>query len=209
VLEYLGYQFSNDTEKLKRDLEKGNFCFLHAPLFHPAFKHIAPVRRALKVPTFFNMLGPMINPASPKYQLIGVNNTENFEHYRNVFETLDINFAIVNSLDGYDEISLTADARVAERGREMKLSPADFGMAQVEPGKLFGGNTIKEAARIFLDVLDGKAGIEQRNVVLVNAAMGLSLVYPEKSLTDCVGIARESLESGKALQKLKAVISNG
>ena len=206
VLEFLGYKFSHDIHKLKNDLEKGNFCFMHAPLFHPAFKYIAPVRRALKVSTFFNMLGPMINPASPKFQLIGVNNPENFEHYRNVFETLDINFAIVNSLDGYDEISLTANARIAEKGREMELSPADFGMAPIEPGKLFGGNTVEEAAQIFLNVLEGKAGSEQTNVVLANAAMGLNLVHPEKSLTDCVEIARESLDSGKALSKLKAVI---
>ena len=206
VLEFLGYKFSHDIHKLKNDLEKGNFCFMHAPLFHPAFKYIAPVRRALKVSTFFNMLGPMINPASPKFQLIGVNNPENFEHYRNVFETLDINFAIVNSLDGYDEISLTANARIAEKGREMELSPADFGMAPIEPGKLFGGNTVEEAAQIFLNVLEGKAGSEQTNVVLANAAMGLNLVHPEKPLTDCVEIARESLDSGKALSKLKAVI---
>lgn len=206
VLEFLGYKFSHDIHKLKNDLEKGNFCFMHAPLFHPAFKYIAPVRRALKVSTFFNMLGPMINPASPKFQLIGVNNPENFEHYRNVFETLDINFAIVNSLDGYDEISLTANARIAEKGREMELSPADFGMALIEPGKLFGGNTVEEAAQIFLNVLEGKAGSEQTNVVLANAAMGLNLVHPEKPLTDCVEIARESLDSGKALSKLKAVI---
>ena len=206
VLEFLGYKFSHDIHKLKNDLEKGNFCFMHAPLFHPAFKYIAPVRRALKVSTFFNMLGPMINPASPKFQLIGVNNPENFEHYRNVFETLDINFAIVNSLDGYDEISLTANVRIAEKGREMELSPADFGMAPIEPGKLFGGNTVEEAAQIFLNVLEGKAGSEQTNVVLANAAMGLNLVHPEKPLTDCVEIARESLDSGKALSKLKAVI---
>ena len=110
VLELLGYNFSNDIEKLKNDLDKGNFCFMHAPLFHPAMKHIAPVRRALKVPTFFNILGPMINPSSPKYQLLGVNNVENFNYYKNVYKSLDINYMIVKSKDGYDEVSLTDDS---------------------------------------------------------------------------------------------------
>lgn len=208
VLEYLGYQFSNDINKLKRDLDKGGFCFLHAPLFHPAFKHIAPVRRALKVPTFFNILGPMINPSSPKHQLLGVNNTENFEHYRNVFETLDINFAIVNSMDGYDEISLTADTRIAKRGKELLLSAADFELSSLAPESLHGGNSVEDAAKIFTDVLENKATTAQTNVVLANSALALHLVYPQLSLPDCVELARQSIESGKALQKLKAVINS-
>jgi len=208
VLEYLGYEFSNDIDKLKGDLEKGGFCFLHAPLFHPAFKHIAPVRRALKIPTFFNILGPMINPSAPKYQLLGVNNTENFEHYRNVFETLDINFAIVNSLDGYDEISLTADARVAERGKEQIMAPGDFGFEKLDPATLYGGNSVEEAAKIFMNVLKGTATVAQTNVVLANSALALKLVHPHLSLPDCVELAKESIESGKALQKLYAVIKS-
>ncbi|MFV0590167.1 MAG: anthranilate phosphoribosyltransferase [Draconibacterium sp.] len=207
VLEFLGYQFSNDADKLKADLEKGGFCFLHAPLFHPAFKHIAPVRRALKVPTFFNILGPMINPSSPKYQLLGVNNSENFDHYQKVYETLDINFAIVNSNDGYDEISLTSGARVATRGKDTQLTPSDFGLDTVEPEKLHGGNSVEEAAKIFLNVLNGDATPEQTNAVLANAALGLSLVHTNRPLAECVSIARESLESGSALQKFKAVIA--
>ncbi|MCK3683242.1 anthranilate phosphoribosyltransferase [Maribellus sp. YY47] len=206
VLEYLGYQFSNDISKLKKDLDEGGFCFLHAPLFHPAFKHIAPVRKALKVPTFFNILGPMINPSAPKYQLLGVNNPENFEHYRKVYETLDINFAIVNSNDGYDEISLTSEARYATRGKETQLAPADFGLTTIEPAKLHGGKSVEDAAKIFMNVLNGNATEEQTNAVLANAALGLNLVYPDKTLKDCISMARESLESGKALQKLKAVI---
>lgn len=206
VLEYLGYKFSNDVNKLKSDLEKGNFCFLHAPLFHPAFKHIAPVRKALKVPTFFNILGPMINPSSPKHQLLGVNNAENFEHYRHIFETLNINFAIVNSVDGYDEVSLTDKTRLAERGTEMFVSPSDFGFEKLDPIELYGGNSVKDAAKIFMDVLQDKATPAQTNVVLANAALALNLVHPQHSLTDCVQIARQSIESGKAFQKLKAVI---
>lgn len=205
VLEYLGYKFSNDPEKLKRDLEKGGFCFLHAPLFHPAMKHIAPVRKALKLPTFFNILGPMINPSSPKHQLLGVNNDENFMHYRNVYETLDINFVIVKSVDGYDEISLTSDTRIAKRNNEIQLAPSDFGLNKILPEKLYGGDSIEKAAEIFINILKGEGTVEQNNVVLANAAMAIQLVYPEKSLKECVEMGRESLQSGSALKKLKAI----
>ena len=205
VLEYLGYKFSNETDKLKNDLDKGNFCFMHAPLFHPAMKHIAPVRRALKVPTFFNILGPMINPSSPKYQLLGVNNDENFAHYSNVYDTLDINFAIVNSLDGYDEISLTSDTKVGLKGEETILSPDSFGMEALKPEDLFGGESVEDAAKIFINVLENKATSAQKEVVLANAALALHVVHPEKTLLDCVIIARESLESGNAMKCLKSV----
>lgn len=207
ILEFLGYEFSNEIKKLKNDLEKGNFCFLHAPLFHPAFKYIAPVRRALKVPTFFNILGPMINPASPKYQVLGVNNNENFMYYKNVYNTLNVNFVIINSLDGYDEISLTADTHIATKGRETNLSPADFGMSEILPEKLFGGDSIEKAAKIFVDILDGKGTTEQNNVVIANAALALNVVHSEKTLIECVQMAKESLESGKAFDKLKAIIN--
>lgn len=205
LLEMLGYKFSKDPAKLKKDLDKGNFCFMHAPLFHPAMKHIAPVRRALKVQTFFNILGPMINPALPKYQLLGVNNPENFELYKNVYKTLGVNYAIIYSTDGYDEISLTADARIATTHNEYLFSPSDFGMNTIQPEKLFGGNTVDEAAKIFLNILEGNGTEEQNNVVVANAALGLQLVFSEKSLADCVAMAAESLKSGKALKRLKSV----
>ena len=205
LLELLGYKFSNDIEKLKNDLDKGNFCFMHAPLFHPAMKHIAPVRRALKVATFFNILGPMINPSSPKYQLLGVNNNENFEHYKNVYKTLDVNFVIVNSHDGYDEVSLTADTHFANNKKEGNISPEEFGFDKITPEKLFGGNSVEEAAKIFLNILEGKGTNEQTNVVVANAALGLNVVFPEKELKECVALAIESLKSGNALEKLKAV----
>lgn len=207
LLEILGYKFSNDLEKLKNDLDKGNFCFLHAPLFHPAMKHIAPVRRALKVQTFFNILGPMINPSSPKFQVLGVNNRENFNHYKNVYETLDVRYAIVNSTDGYDEISLTADTLIARNKSEILLSPGDFGMEKVNPEAIFGGKSMDEAAAIFMNILNGKGSAEQNNVVTANAAVGLQLFHPEKDLKECIEIATESLKSGRALKKLKAVTS--
>ena len=186
-------------------MDRGNFCFMHAPLFHPAMKHIAPVRRALKVPTFFNILGPMINPSSPKYQLLGVNNDENFNHYKNVYETLDVNFMIVNSNDGYDEVSLTAGTHFADNTKEGTISPSDFGFEKITPEKLFGGNSVEEAAHIFINVLEGKGTMEQTHVVVANAALGLNVVFPEINLKECVEIAAESLKNGKALEKFKAV----
>jgi anthranilate phosphoribosyltransferase len=206
LLELMGYQFSNDPAKLKNDLDKSNFCFMHSPLFHPAMKHIAPVRRALKVQTFFNMLGPMINPSSPKYQVLGVNNEENFNHYKNVYETLDVNFTVINSNDGYDEVSLTDSTRFAQKKTEGYLAPGDFGFEKIHPESIYGGDSIDEAARIFMNILKGKGSPEQNNVVVANAALGLNLVHPEKSLQECVEMAGESLKSGKALQKLKAVV---
>ena len=178
---------------------------MHAPLFHPAMKHIAPVRRALKVPTFFNILGPMINPASPKFQVLGVNNTENFNHYKDIYQTLDVNFIIVNSNDGYDEVSLTDNTHFVNNKIEGSISPADFGFEKISPEKLFGGESVEEAAKIFINILKGKGTAEQTNVVLANAAIGLRVVYPEKNLLDCVEMAAKSLKSGKALEKLNAV----
>ena len=205
LIELMGYKFSNGPAKLKNDLDKSNFCFMHAPLFHPAMKHIAPVRRALKVQTFFNILGPMINPSSPKYQVLGVNNEENFNHYKNVYEMLDVNYTIINSNDGYDEVSLTDSTRFVQKETEGFFSPSDFGFEKIHPETIYGGDSIKEAARIFLNILEGKGSTEQNNVVMANAAVGLNLVFPEKSLPECVDMASESLKSGKALQKLKAV----
>lgn len=205
VLQHLGYKFSNDIEKLKLDLDKGNFCFLHAPLFHPAMKYIAPVRKALKFPTFFNILGPMINPSSPKFQVLGVNNAENFEYYKTIYGKLNIHHSIINSLDGYDEVSLTSDIRFASKNKEIDLTPNDFGFAKIKPETLYGGESVEEAAKIFISILQGNGTSEQNNVVLANAALGINLVYPEKTLIECVALAQESLESGKAMEKLKAI----
>jgi anthranilate phosphoribosyltransferase len=205
LLEVFGYKFSNDPEKLKNDLEKSNFCFLHAPLFHPAMKHIAPVRKALKVQTFFNILGPMINPSSPKYQVLGVYNQEVFDQYKAVYETLDLSYMIINSVDGYDEVSLTTDTHYAANHREGYLTPGDFKLEKVNPHTIYGGDSIDKAAAIFLQILEGRGTREQNSVALANAALGLNLVKPEKNLSECVEIASESLFSGKAMQKLKGV----
>jgi anthranilate phosphoribosyltransferase len=138
---------------------------------------------------------------------LGVNNRENFNHYKNVYETLDVNYAIVNSTDGYDEVSLTDDTFMATNHLEIRITPSDFGFEKIHPEKIFGGNTIDEAARIFVSILEGNGSPEQNNVVTANAAIGLHLVYPDKDLKTCVEMATESLKSGRALSKLKAVTS--
>ena len=149
----------------------------------------------------------MTNPSSPKFQLLGVNNSEVFNQYKSVYSKLDVNFAIINSIDGYDEVSLTDNTHFADNNREINISPTDFGFDKIQPEKLFGGESVKDAAKIFIDILEGKGTPEQNNVVLANAALALNIFYPEKDLLECVEIAKESLESKSALEKLKAVIS--
>jgi anthranilate phosphoribosyltransferase len=199
MFEYFGYQFSNKQDKLKREVEEVGICFLHAPLFHPAMKSVGSVRKALKVKTLFNMMGPIINPSFPKNQLVGVYDLDVMDLYHQVFQESGQNYTIVNSLDGYDEISLTGDARFVSNLTEDNLAPADFGLAQVSPEELYGGETVEAAAKIFKSVLEGTGTEAQQNVVIANAALGIRCIYPEKSLTDCVAEARESLESKKAL----------
>jgi anthranilate phosphoribosyltransferase len=206
MFEYFGYQFSNDQDKLRREVEVAGICFLHAPLFHPAMKSVGSVRKALKVKTLFNMMGPIINPSFPKNQLIGVYDLDVMDLYHQVFSESGQNYIIVNSLDGYDEISLTGDARFVSNLTEDNLSPADFGFAPVFPEALYGGETVEAAAKIFKSVLEGAGTEAQQNVVIANAALGIQCIYPEKSLTDCVAEASESLKSKKALAALKKLI---
>ena len=206
VLEYLGYNFSNEKAELEKQLDTAGICFLHAPLFHPAMKYIAPVRKALKVKTFFNILGPMTNPTSPKCQVLGVYDKSAFDLYKEVYKTSDIGHIIINSVDGYDEVSLTANIRFASGDSEGELKPEDFGFTTVSPEELYGGASIKEAAKIFTDILSGNGTEAQNNVVAANAALGIRCFEPEKDLTECVAIATKSLKSGKALQSLKNFI---
>lgn len=206
LLEYLGYKFSNDPAKLENDLDKGRFCFLHAPLFHPAMKYIAPVRKALGVKTFFNILGPMINPSSPKHQMLGVYDETIFNLYKEVYQASGINYFIVNSLDGYDEISLTDNVRYSSNISEGIFSPADFSSERINPEELFGGETVKDAAKIFTDILACNGTESQNRVVVANAAVAIRCAEPGKSLDECMAIANDSLKSGKAFQSLKNVI---
>lgn len=208
MFEYFGYKFSNDAEKLRREVDETGICFLHAPLFHPAMKHVGPVRRALKVRTLFNMMGPIINPASPKNQLVGVSDLEIMDLYHQVFAESNQNYLIVHSLDGYDEVSLTGDTRFVSNKTEDNLSPADFGFSIVTPEELTGGNSVEDAAKIFKNILEGKGTEAQQNVVIANAALGIQCVSPEKSLAVCIAEASEALKSGKAFNAFKKLMSN-
>jgi anthranilate phosphoribosyltransferase len=170
-------------------------------------KHVGPVRKALKVKTLFNMMGPIINPSRPKNQLVGVSDLEIMDLYHHVFADSDQNFLIVHSLDGYDEISLTGDARYVSTHTEDSISASDFGFALVTPEELSGGNSVEDAAKIFRNVLEGNGTAAQQNVVIANAALGIQCIAPEKSLADCLAEAKESLASGKALNVLTKLIN--
>ena len=206
MFQHFGYQFSNKPDKLRREVEEAGICFLHAPLFHPAMKSVGSVRKALKVKTLFNMMGPIINPSFPKNQLVGVYDLDVMDLYQQVFQDSGQNYIIVNSLDGYDEISLTGDARFVSNQTEDNLSPADFGFATVSPEALYGGETVEAAAKIFKNVLEGSGTEAQQNVVIANTSLGIQCVYPERSLADCVSEASESLKSGKALASFKKLM---
>ena len=207
VMEQLGYKLSNDTVKLKKETEMANICFLHAPLFHPALKAVGGIRKNLGIRTFFNMLGPLVNPASPKFQLIGVYNLEMARLYTYMLQNTNSTFAIIHSLDGYDELSLTADARVITNDGERVMTPEQLGKRMVSPSDIYGGNTPEEAAKIFLDILKGKGSWAQNAVVIANAAMALYCTGAYADYDTAFSIAVESLESGRALASLKTLIS--
>jgi anthranilate phosphoribosyltransferase len=207
VMEQLGYKLSNNTDKLKNELDEANFCFLHAPLFHPALKNVASIRKNLGVRTFFNMLGPMVNPAHPSYQLVGVYNLEMARIYNYLLQQTGQRFTIIHSLDGYDEISLTGDTKVITNKGELIMSPEQLGKRMVQPGDIFGGNTPEEAAAIFMTVLRGDGSWAQNAVVLANAAMGLFNTGEYGSYEDAFQDAVTSLESGKAYAMFNKLIS--
>ena len=207
VMEQLGYKLSNDPTKLKRETEQANICFLHAPLFHPALKAVGGIRKNLGIRTFFNMLGPLVNPASPKFQLIGVYNLEMARIYTYMLQKTDSSFAIIHSLDGYDELSLTGDARVITNEGDRVLTPEQLGKRMVSPSDIYGGNSPEEAARIFLEILKGKGSWAQNAVVFANAAMALYCTGAYSDYDAAFDAAIESLESGRALHSLNTLIS--
>lgn len=206
VLEFLGCKFSNDQSKLTKELEQAGICYLHAPFFHPAMKYVANVRKSLKLRTFFNLLGPMVNPVRPKKQIVGVFNTEVQDLYSEVYKNLDSDYYILHSLDGYDEISLTGDFRAVSKNEVKTYSPNDLLLSTVKPEELNGGKTLQDSATIFTNVLEGKATKPQEDAVLANAIFGIKCFYPEKSFEECLEIAKESIKSGRALNSLKKLI---
>ncbi|SHJ26206.1 anthranilate phosphoribosyltransferase [Arenibacter nanhaiticus] len=202
VMEYLGVKFSNDPGFLEKCIDKAGICVLHAPLFHPAMKNVAPIRRELGVKTFFNMLGPMVNPAFPKNQTVGVFNLELARMYGYLYRKTDIKFTVLHALDGYDEISLTGDTKTITNHSERMLKPSDFGVPTISQNDITGGGSIEKSAQIFLKVLEGKGTEAQNNVVCANAGMAIATV---KGLSPLQGFeqAMESLQSGKGLASLK------
>ncbi|MBL4905517.1 MAG: anthranilate phosphoribosyltransferase, partial [Flavobacteriaceae bacterium] len=176
MLEFLGYQFTNKESILKRQLETANICFLHAPLFHPAMKVVAPIRRELGVKTFFNMLGPLVNPSTPQNQLVGVFNLEVARVYNYMLQQNGVNYGVVHALDGYDEISLTGDFKLFTKDGEQQISPEDIGQKRILQSEIFGGDTVAEAATIFVNIINGKGTEQQNNVVLTNTAFALKIM---------------------------------
>lgn len=202
VMEYYGYRFSNDSVKLRKEVEETNICFLHAPLFHPALKTVAPVRRNLGIRTFFNLMGPLVNPCGHTTSLIGVYSLEIARLYRYVLESGDSDFAIVHSLDGYDEISLTADTRVITRTGEKTFDAVSLGKRTARPSDIYGGNTVEEAAKLFYKILEGNGTWAQNAVVLANAAVALQTLTG-KDYETCYAMGVESFETGEAINKFR------
>lgn len=208
VLEYFGYSFSSDSDRLRREIDRNNICFLHAPLFNPAMKNVAPVRRSLRIKTFFNMLGPMVNPSFPKNQMVGVFSLDVARLYHYLYQESDKKFCIIHSLDGYDEISLTGKFRALTRETERTLGPEDLNLLQVHPSEIYGGSTVKEAADVFLRILEGKGSQSQNDVVVANAALALYSMDESKGLDPCLDRAKESLVSGSALHSFKKLVES-
>ncbi|MCB0468741.1 MAG: anthranilate phosphoribosyltransferase [Aequorivita sp.] len=202
VMEVLGIKFSNEKDFLKRSLDKAGICVLHAPLFHPAMKNVAPIRKELGVKTFFNMLGPMVNPAFPNYQMVGVFDLELARMYGYLYQKSEKNYAVLHAMDGYDEISLTGPVKVISRNSEKILTADNFGAKQIEESEIFGGETVNDSVEIFLNILNGKGTEAQNNVVCANAGMAISVVE-NCSIQKGFEKAKESLQSGKALNSLK------
>ena len=205
VMEKMGVKFTNDSDFLTQSIEETNIAILHAPLFHPAMKNVGPIRKELGVKTFFNMLGPMVNPSFPKNQMVGVFSLELARMYAYLYQNTTTNYSILHGLSGFDEISLTDEVKIITNTSENILKPNEFHLPQIQLEKIKGGNTIEEAAKIFHDVISGNGSEEQNNVVCVNAAIAIQTVEKE-GFENALAKAQESLASGKALEKLNHLI---
>lgn len=207
VIKNHGVMFTDDADKLNRSLDECGIVYLHAQLFAKAMKFVGAIRKALPFPTFFNLLGPIINPSKPQCQLLGVANLNQMRLYQQVYQRIGIDYGIVNSIDGYDEISLTSDFKVTTNDYERVFKPADLGFGIARPEELVGGATEEEAAQIFDAVLQGTALQAQKNIVMANAAFAIQVLEKgKKSIEECIDIARESLDSGKALSTFRRFV---
>ena len=206
VLESLGVKFSNDESHLKKCLEGSNICYLHAPLFHPSLKNVAPVRKDLGFKTFFNLLGPLVNPSKPQNQITGVYSLELARLYGHIFRNTNKNFSVLYSLDGYDEVSLTNEFKLINNKSEQILDSSYFNLKKLKQNEIEGGYDIASSAKIFMDVLNDNCTEAQKNVILANAALAIKTIS-SKNITECLSIARESLESKKALNSFNKLLS--
>ena len=206
VLEHYGAKFTTNHDTLKTSLDKSGFAYLHAPLFNPAMKNVAPIRKNIGVRTFFNVLGPLISPVKPVYQCLGVYNLKMLRLYTLINQKIGTQYTLVHSLDGYDEISLTDTAKIVNNKGEFLAAPQEMGFSPIAQKELYGGETIADAAKIFLNILENKATDAQRNVVLINAAAAIQTYDFNKPLTECVAEADESLKSGKAKKAFEKFI---
>lgn len=206
VMEYLGYTFTNEESKLKRSLELAGICFLHAPLFNPAMKTVAPIRKELGVKTFFNMLGPMVNPSQPKNQIVGVFSLELARLYAYLYQQTDKNYTIIHAVEGFDEVSLTCDFKTFSKKGEALHTVADLGFEEIAENEIQGGDTVESSAAIFTNILNGKGTDAQTNVVLCNAALAIQTIKEGSSFADCYYEAEESLLAKKALNSFTKLI---
>lgn len=207
ILSYFGYTFQTEEEKLKKSIEKTNFCYFHAPLFNPAMKNVANIRKELGMKTFFNIMGPLINPSKPKNQLIGVYNLSTLRLYYHLLLKGEQNFSIIHTYDGYDEVSLTTDTKIVSQNLDTVLSPNDFGSEKIQLHELYGGKNVKEAAEIFLKIIKGEGTKAQNNVVCANSALAFQIVNPKLSLADAVHKANELLISGQVYKTFKKAMA--
>ena len=206
VLQGHGVKFTDDIDHLKRSLEETGICYFHAPLFAYGMKFVGPTRKALTIPTCFNLLGPLVNPCHPKNSLHGTANQSQLRLYTNLHQRIGDNFGVITSYDGYDEISLTSGFKICTNNFEKVLTPVDLGLKYIEQSDIYGGETPEDAMKIFDAVLEGTSTEAQKNVVIANAACGISIMDRNISMADSVAMARESLESGKALQVFKKFV---
>jgi anthranilate phosphoribosyltransferase len=206
LLAHFGYEFSSDPDQLRRSLDQVGLCFLHAPLFHPAMKSVAPIRKELGVKTFFNMLGPMVNPSFPRKQLVGVFSLELARLYGYLYQETEGRFAILHALDGYDEISLTGPFKMITNGGEKLYDPQALGLEQLSPESILGGTTIDESARIFEQVLRGAGSAAQNQVVIANASAALVTAREGLGFEEAIDLAKETLLTGKALRVFTGLI---
>ena len=207
MLESFGYEFTNDEDTLKRQLERANICFLHAPKFHPAMKAVGPTRKALALKTFFNMLGPLVNPSSPQNSMLGTFNLEIARLYNYILQEEGSNYGIIHALDGYDEISLTSGFKLFTKEGEQLINPEDIGQKRILQSDIYGGNSVEDAAKIFKSILEGNGTEAQNNVVLTNAAFALKIIDASKSFEEAFEEAKSSLFGGKAKRCLDKLVN--